>query len=182
VRTLLELSGLRGAGLASKRLFSIGKFESAEVAMVRAAFVGAGIAVVGMFLLTLFHGAFFGVNPSFDDEAAYGTEGGINSVKLLVLAGIAVWPFLVAGAVGVVIGVLSHLLFRHTARNPKPTPPPRRSPALTSSSLEEAICPILVDAKHILRPNSSKALLRFLASVGTPLAMGSERPAPDRPA
>jgi len=154
----------------------------AEVAMVRAAFVGAGVVVVSMFLLTVLHGAFFSLNAPFDDEVVFSTEGGINGRKVLILAGIAVWPFLVGAVGGAVLGAAAHVLFRGMASNLKPRQSIRLPNASFSSSAEETICPVLVEGENRLRPGSSKSLFRFLADIGIPLAAASERPAPDRPA
>lgn len=145
--------------------------------MVRAAFVGAGIAVVGAFLLTLLHGD-FSTNAPFDDEVVYGAEGGINAVKLLILMAIATWPFLVAAVLGSVTGVAIHWRFRVLT----PRQSTHRAAAPKYSSFEETICPVLLDGENRLRSRSSKPIFRFLADVGIPLARGSERPANDRPA
>jgi len=150
--------------------------------MVRAAFVGAGIAVVSLFLLTFLHGAFFMLNAPFDDEVAFGTEGGINVRKALILAGIAVWPFLGGGAAGAVIGAAAHVLFRGMASDLKARKAMRLPSGSISSSVEETVCPVLVDGENRLRPGSSKVLFRFLTDIGIPLATASKRAVPDRPA
>jgi hypothetical protein len=85
--------------------------------MVRAAIVGAIMAVLGFFLFFFVSGALFGEHPPFDEHVAYGWQGGVNAVDGVLFVSILAWPLLFGvAALGAGAGVLFRALVRARSR------------------------------------------------------------------